>query len=357
MSTVKRYAALDAMRGLTVAAMLFVNNAGDWSHVFPWLEHATWHGCSPADFIFPFFLFILGASLAMSLDAQLSKGLDIAVVRKSILWRSLRMFLLGVVLHLIAWALIDGRHFRLLGVLQRIGICYAVVACLIIHVRQLSSQIMICLGAMLVYWALLFFGGSYEPHLNLVDKIDTAVLGKLAYSYDVQTGLAQEPEGLLSTFMAMASVMFGVWAGRAMRDGQLKQMLAGAAGLILLALIWSAYLPFNKQLWTPSFVCWTSAWAILLLLAMHMLIDKQGWPALGKSFGVNAIAAYAGAWVATCVLAWTAWDNLIYQQIFAPALVGRFGEDFSSFAYAAAFTLMFAALTFGMNKKGWRITI
>ncbi|MES2039756.1 MAG: DUF5009 domain-containing protein [Pseudomonadota bacterium] len=357
MSTVKRYAALDAMRGLTVATMLFVNNAGDWSHVYPWLEHAAWHGCTPADFIFPFFLFILGASIAMSVDAQLSKGMDVADVRKKILWRSLRLFVLGIVLHLVAWALIDGRHFRLLGVLQRIGICYAVIACMITYVCQLSRQVLLCVVAMLAYWALLFWGGSYEPHMNLVDKIDSTMLGKLAYSYDVQTGLAQDPEGLLSTLMAMASVLTGVWAGRAMRDAQLMQMLASAAGLILLALIWSAYLPFNKQLWTPSFVCWTSAWAILLLLGMHMLIDKQGWPAIGKSLGVNAIAAYAGAWLATCVLAWTGWATTIYQLVFVAVLQKQTGEEFASFAYTICFTLVFAALALVMNKKGWRITI
>lgn len=155
----------------------------------------------------------------------------------------------------------------------------------------------------------------------------------------------------------MVNVVFGVWAGRAMRDGQLMQMLAGTAGLILLALIWSAYLPFNKQLWTPSFVCWTSAWAILLLLGMHLLIDKQGWPAIGKSLGVNAIAAYACAWLATCVLAWTGWATAIYQHVFVATLEKQTGEEFASFAYAACFTLVFAALALGMNKKGWRITI
>ncbi len=357
MSAVKRFAALDAMRGLTVAAMLLVNNAGDWSHVYSWLEHAAWHGCTAADFIFPFFLFILGASLALSIDAQIDKGVDVAEILRQILGRSLRLFMLGIALHLIAWALIDGRQFRLFGVLQRIGVCYAVVACLIIGVRQLSRQVLLCMAAMLLYWTLLVWAGSYEPHLNLVDKIDTALLGKLAYSYDAQTGLAQDPEGLLSTLMAMVSVMTGVWAGRAMRDGQLMQMLAAAAGLILLALIWSVCLPLNKQLWTPSFVCWTSAWAILFLLGMHLLIDRQGWPAIGKSLGVNAIVVYAGAWLATCILAWTGWGNTIYQHVFVAVLQKQTGEEFTSFAYAACFTLVFAALAFVMNKKGWRIVI
>ncbi|MFZ6735641.1 heparan-alpha-glucosaminide N-acetyltransferase domain-containing protein [Undibacterium sp. Ji42W] len=103
MLTVKRFAALDVMRGLTVAAMLLVNNAGDWSHVYPWLEHAASHGCTPADFIFPFFLFIMGASLAMSLEAQISKGIDVVDIRKNIFWRSLRLFTLGIILHIIAW--------------------------------------------------------------------------------------------------------------------------------------------------------------------------------------------------------------------------------------------------------------
>ncbi|MFZ6735640.1 hypothetical protein ACO0LG_27220 [Undibacterium sp. Ji42W] len=241
--------------------------------------------------------------------------------------------------------------------MQRIGICYAVVVCLITYVRQLSSQVLLCLVAMLAYWALLSWGGSYEQHLNLLDKIDTAVLGKLAYSFDAKTGLAQDPEGLLSTAMAMMTVLTGVWAGRAMRDAQLLQMLAGAAGLILLALIWSAYLPFNKQLWTPAFVCWTSAWAILLLLTLHLLIIKRGWPAIGNSLGVNAIAVYAGAWLVTCLLAWTGWENAIYQHVFVAVLQKQTGEEFSSFAYAACFTLVFAAMAFVMDKKGWRIVI
>lgn len=352
-----RFSSIDALRGLTVAAMLLVNNAGDWSHVYAWLEHAQWHGCTPADFIFPFFLLIVGVSLHLAVAPKLERGANLAELSYTVFWRGVRIFLLGVVLHLIAEWLIPGRTFRLMGVLQRIGICFVIVGMIAIHVRSGKMQWMIFFTILLAYAAVLMAGGSLQPDLNIVDKIDTLLLGKFAYSFDPVTGLAHEPEGVLSTIPSLATVLLGLQAGAWLRMGQAQRLWQAGVVALLLAYLGASYLPLNKQLWTPTFVLWTGGFAFLCISLAYRLIDLRGWPALGRSFGVNAIAAYAGSWVVTCVLAATGWGQLLYLQFFAAPLVPYVGETFASFAFAAVFTGLFWVLMWMFNRLGWRMTI
>lgn len=360
MSAVKtnqRFLSVDALRGLTVAAMLLVNSAGDWDHVYPWLQHASWHGTTPADFIFPFFLFIVGVSLYLALTPKLDAGVDRFDLARTVVWRGIRIIALGLLLHAIACVLIPGREFRLMGVLQRIGLCFILAGLLLIYVRRLSV-LGVILGAILLgYWGVLSLAGSYQPHLNLVDQIDTKLLGQLAYSFDAQTGLAQEPEGLLSTVSALCSVLFGVFAGAFLRMGQAQRLWQFAIIGTGLAWIWSIFLPLNKHLWTSSFVLWTTSFAGLALYLAHRLIDRAAWPALGLSFGINAIAAYAGSWVLTCILVAGAWMEPLYRHVFAAHLEAVFGSNFSSFAFAACFTGLFAGLMYVLRRVGWRFSI
>jgi predicted acyltransferase len=260
-------------------------------------------------------------------------------------------------LHTIAYALIPGREFRLMGVLQRIGLCFILAGLLLIYVRRISFLAWICAAILLIYWGLLSLVGSYEPHMNLVDQIDTRLLGRLAYSFDIKTGLAQEPEGLLSTIPALASVLCGVFAGACLRIGLTQRLWQIAILCALVAWCWSWTLPFNKQLWTSSFVLWTSSFACIALWLAHHLIDCRAWPAFGLSFGINAIAAYAGSWILTCILAALGWMTPFYQQLFAAHLEPVLGADFSSFAFAAAFTSAFALLMYFLRKVGWRFSI
>ena len=352
-----RFSSIDAMRGLTVAAMLLVNNAGDWDHVYPWLEHAQWHGCTPADFIFPLFLFIVGVSLHLALAPQLERGVNVAELGRSVLWRALRIFILGVALHLIAHWLINGREFRLMGVLQRIGLCFAAVGLIAIYVRSARMQWFIFVALLLAYWMMLLAGGSLQPDLNLVDKADTLVLGQFAYSFNPATGLAHEPEGVLSTIPAIATVLLGLQAGAWLRKGRAQRLWQAGLAMLLLGWLWSQLLPLNKQLWTPSFVLWTGSVGLLSLSLMHKLIDLRGMPAVGRSFGVNAIAAYAGSWVVTCLLAATGWDALWYRQGLVLPLAQYFSDAFISFLFAAIFTSAFGVLVWLMRRAGWRITI
>jgi predicted acyltransferase len=357
MSNPLRLSSVDALRGITVAAMLLVNNAGDWDHVYAWLEHASWHGCTPADFIFPFFLLIVGVSLHLALAPKLERGADLAELSRSVVRRGLRIFLLGLVLHLIAYWLIEGRNFRLMGVLQRIGICFAIVGLIAIHVRSVKAQWLIIAAILLGYGAVLLSAGSLQPDLNLVDRIDTALLGQLAYSFDPLTGLAHEPEGLLSTLPGIATVLLGLQAGRYLRNAQANYLWQFGTLALLAGYLSSYLIPLNKQLWTPSFVLWTAGFAYLCMSAAHALIDVRGMPALGRSFGINAIAAYAGSWVATCVLAASGWAEPLYRTFFALPLAEYFSPEFTSLAFAVVFTAVFALLMLLFRQRGWRITV
>lgn len=352
-----RFNSVDALRGLTVAAMLLVNNAGDWDHVYPWLEHATWHGCTPADFIFPFFLVIVGVSLHLALMPKMLAGFDQSVLARAVFWRGLRIIGVGLALHLIAYFLIAGREFRLMGVLQRIGLCFIVVGCLLIYVRSAFAHVAIFVSILLGYWGLLYWGGSLEPHLNMPDRVDTALLGSLAYVFNPTTGLGQEPEGILSSLPALASVLMGWQAGVWLRAGLSWRLCLAGVIAMLLGAIWSLVLPLNKQLWTSSFVLWTGGFALVFLAVAHYLIDRKRWPALGKSFGVNAIIAYAGAWIATCVLAATGWMNQLYPAVFVSTFSHVFGAEFSSLTFAVSFTAFFGVVMWVMRCRAWRFSI
>ncbi|MES2106389.1 MAG: heparan-alpha-glucosaminide N-acetyltransferase domain-containing protein [Pseudomonadota bacterium] len=352
-----RLSSIDALRGLTVAAMLLVNSAGDWGHVYPWLEHAKWHGCTPADFIFPFFLLIVGVSLSLALGPKIAAGADTSQLARMVLLRAARIVLLGIALHMVAWALLEGRGFRLPGVLQRIGICFAFAGLLLIYVRSGLAQWALFTAILLVYWVLLAAGGGLLPDTNLADKIDTALLGKYAYLYDAANGKAHDPEGWLSTLPSLATVILGVRAGAWLRAGQSRRLLPVGIAACVSGLLWSTALPLNKQLWTSSFVLWTGGFALLAIALAHWLIDLRGWPALGRSLGINAIAAYAGSWIATCVLAGSGAMPVLYAAAFDQPLTPSFGADFSSMAFAAVFTGLFWALMHWFYRRGWRITI
>jgi predicted acyltransferase len=352
-----RINSIDALRGLTVAAMLLVNDAGDWGHIYPWLEHSDWNGCTPADFIFPFFMLIVGVSISLAISPKIDAGAATGPLTRAVLLRGLRIVLLGVALHFIASLLLHGREFRLLGVLQRIGICFSLAGMLAIYVRSARAQWSIFGLILIGYWALMAFSGPLTPHANLADRIDTALLGSLAYLFDPATGLAQDPEGILSTLPALATVVLGMRAGAWLRTGKVRRLVVAGMTAIVAGGIWSLAFPLNKQLWTSSFVLWTGGFGMLAIALAHHLIDRHGWPAIGRSLGVNAIAAYAGAWLTTCLLNGSGIMQPLYAFAFDRPLTPLFGPFAPSFAFALAFTAVFWVLMGIFQKRGWRITI
>lgn len=294
-ATASRLVSLDVFRGLTMAAMVIVNNPGDWDHVYWPLLHASWHGWTPTDLVFPFFLFIVGVSITLSRKS----GQWGAIVR-----RTLIIFALGLLLNL--FPRFDVATWRIPGVLQRIAVCYFFAAAAF----QLTSRdrrrqgILLAAAAgvlVLAYWMIMALvpapgstAGDLSPGGNLAAWIDRTLMPGHIYRphYD--------PEGLLSTIPAIATTLTGVvaglWLGAPVAS---RRRVAGllAAGLAAAAagLVWDAAFPINKALWTSSYVALTTGLALLLLGACYWCIDVRGWRGWTTPFvvlGVNAITLY-----------------------------------------------------------------
>jgi predicted acyltransferase len=353
---VTRYASVDALRGLTVAAMLLVNTPGDWGHVYAPLRHAAWHGCTFADLVFPCFLFVVGVSVSLGIAVRAERGAAVAGLRHDALLRALRIVALGLVLHAVAMWATDAAWFRPWGVLQRIGLCFAVCALCALHLRP-RGQWWLIAALLLGYWLLLAGTGGFEPWTNLANRIDAAMLGPHAYMFDPATRRAQEPEGLLSTLPAIAGTLVGLRAGDWLRSGQVVRLWLAGAAMLAAGALWSLALPLNKPLWTPSYVLWSSGWATLALAALHVVIDRRGWPPVGRSLGINAIAVYVGA--ALMVYALIAFDvaGPLYDTLFAGWMRPRFGPYLPSLAFAVAFVALWWGVAVLMRRRGWRITV
>ncbi|WP_242108863.1 acyltransferase family protein [Luteimonas aquatica] len=355
-AAVPRFASVDALRGITVAAMLLVNNPGSWDFVYAPLEHAPWHGCTPTDLIFPAFLFVMGVSVTLGLAPRLERGADRARLRREVLLRAARIVGLGLLLHLIAWLALDREYFRPWGVLQRIGVCFAAAGLLAIHARA-RTQWCVLAALLLGYWALLAAGGSYEPWTNLASRLDAALWGPHNYRFDAASGHGHDPEGLLSTLPAIATALLGVRAGAWLREGRLGALLLGGAAALALGAAWALVFPLNKNLWTSSYVLWTGGWTMLALAACHVAIDRRGWPALGRRFGVNAIAAFAGSALMVYLLLAMGWWEPAYRLGFAQWMTPRWGPYLPSLAFALAFVALWWGIVYGMDRRGWRLRI
>jgi predicted acyltransferase len=346
----RRLLSLDALRGCTVAGMLLVNDPGDWDHVYTPLDHSPWNGCTPTDLVFPFFLFVVGVSVALSILPRQEQGVPSGSLMRTALWRALRILGLGVLINVLAWWWMPGVHLRFPGVLQRIGVCFAAVSFLALYTKarfQWSAIAVILLG----YWGLLLAGGSLDKWVNIVDRVDGAVFRHFVYLIDPTTGLVHDPEGLLSTLPSIATTLLGLRAGCWLRQEKWKLLGMGGVVAVLLGALWSFWLPLNKNLWTPSFVLWCSGWAALALLIFHVLIDQRGWPALGRRFGVNAIAAYAGSELMQIVLPALGWQDPLYHHLFASWITPLAGPYIASLCWAIAFVALWWAIVYVMDRR------
>ncbi|SEL51652.1 Predicted acyltransferase [Roseateles sp. YR242] len=346
----QRLASVDALRGLAVAAMLLVNNPGDWGHVYAPLEHAAWNGWTPTDLVFPTFLFIVGVSLSLAMGARIEAGQG-AALRSVVVRRALRILVLGLVLHAVAWSLMDKPAFRVPGVLQRIGLCFGLTGLIAIQWRARGQWAWMA-ALLLGYGVLLLWGGPLDKAGNIASRVDAWIFGPHGYEWDPVTGWGHDPEGLVSTLGGLATTLLGWRCGEALRQGQLRRL----AAIGVIAALWGwgldaiGIMPINKNLWTPAFVLWTGGVAALALLVAHRLIDRQGFPAIGRSFGVNAIAAYAGAWLCTVLLEGFGLMAPLYANGFG--WVSRLaGPDAASLAFAVAFVLVWAVIVRVMDKR------
>jgi predicted acyltransferase len=292
-----RLLSLDVFRGLTTAAMILVNSPGNQTAYWP-LEHAEWNGLTPTDLVFPFFLFIVGMSLVLSLGRRLDEG----EARSSLFWPILRrtLILFGLGLLLNGFPHYSIHTLRIPGVLQRIAICYFIGALFYLWTR-VSIQ-MAAVGAILLgYWWVMthlpvpgFSVGDLSREGNVAAYIDRLMLGGHLYRpiYD--------PEGILSTLPAAASVLLGNLAALWLR--QPGPQARKASGLLQAGFVcllagwkWGYFFPLNKALWTSSYVLVTTGWALVTFGLCYVLIEMAGWTRWAKPlevFGTNAIAAY-----------------------------------------------------------------
>lgn len=300
----KRLVSLDVFRGMTIAGMILVNNPGDWGNIYSPLKHAEWHGITPTDYIFPFFLFIVGVAISLSLGKK--KDGDI---KKSIYWKIIRrtliIFALG--LFIAAFPFFEFSTLRIPGVLQRIAICYLIASLIFLH-TDWKKQAVIAAVLLFVYWLLMTVvpvpgcevTTISDKACNLSAYLDRLILGE---NHIWSLGKVYDPEGILSTIPAIATTISGVLTGTWLRTKRTDLEKVGGIfffGVSLCALgwFWNLFFPLNKALWTSSYVIYTSGLALCFLGFCYWLIDIKGFEKWSKPFvifGVNALALYVGA--------------------------------------------------------------
>lgn len=357
----QRLASVDALRGLTVAAMIFVNDPGDWWHIFGPFGHAAWHGWTPTDLIFPTFLFIAGVSLSLAGGPVRESGADTTALQRVWWRRALRLLLLGWVLAAIAVLALpraadDAVPWRPMGVLPRIALCCALAGWLYLHASA-RTRWAVWAGLLAGYGALLSWWGDLSPYGSLPSRVDAWVLGPLAYHHDPATGLAYDPEGLPSSLGALSNTLLGTLCGDALRRGRLGRLVMGGAALVAAGLaLQRGWMPMNKSLWTPPFALFSGGVSVLALALVHGLVDRRGWPPLGRVFGLHAITAYAGSILLLCLLDGTPLHAWIYTHDFS-WMVPYVGPRIPSHLYALAQVLLWWGVLRWMDSRGLRLRL
>ena len=362
-----RLESLDAFRGITVAAMLLVNNPGTWSAIYPPLRHATWHGWTPTDLIFPFFLFIVGVAMSLSFSKLRARGSARGELLAKAAKRSAILVLLGLVLHAFPWFDTDWSELRLPGVLQRIGVAYLIATPLVLYTGPRGRAA--ALGVLLLgYWALLELvpvpgigAGVLEPGRDLGAWLDRTVLGTGHLWNQSRTW---DPEGLLSTLPAVGSVLFGVFAGDWLRGARARRvtaagLLGGGAAAVLAGLAWGLAFPINKPLWTSSYTVFTAGMATLMLAGCWLLIDVRGQRAWARPFvvfGINALAAFFLSSLTARIIGMTpapgSADGSLKTWLYSTFFASWLAPMNASLGFALLYVALWMAVMWGLYRKG-----
>jgi predicted acyltransferase len=326
----QRFYSLDVFRGATVCLMIMVNNPGSWSHIYSPLDHAPWHGLTPTDLVFPFFLFAVGNALSFVMPRLKAAG-D-GVFWKKVIKRSLLIYLIGLFLTWWPFVQWNGDHLafrywvdpkndqigvRILGVLARIAICYF-FASIIIYYLKPRAIFYTALVLLLAYWAFCFTLGDSSDPFSMTgwfgNDVDKKILG-IPHMYKGE-GIPFDPEGIMSTMSAIVSVIFGYLIGdyiqkrgtnpdtlsdKGLNNNGLYQMLSGlfvtGIAMILTGFCWDMVFPINKKIWTSSYTIYTSGLATLTIATMIYLIEiknVRGWlTKFFDVFGKNALFVFA----------------------------------------------------------------
>lgn len=370
----ERLISLDVFRGMTIAGMLLVNNPGTWSAIYPPLEHAKWHGWTPTDLIFPFFLFIVGITTHISLSIRRERGDTDGTLVRQVLKRGGIIFLLGLLMSAFPfyqWGTVPGmadpslleriiyrwEHVRILGVLQRIGLVYIAAALLTLR-TTLKQQVIIVAGLLFGYWfamTLIPIPGKTigallldKPSETLAAHLDRAILG---LNHIWSGSVTYDPEGPFSTLPAIGTAILGVFAGRWI--AQRRPLIERIAGLfavgciaIVVGLMWNWSFPINKNLWTSSYVLFTAGMACVTLATAMWVIEEHNirwWTKPFVIYGVNPIVAFVGSGVLARII-YTLW-KVQYEGKPTSMQAVMFKEGFASWLEPKNASLAFAITT------------
>ena len=364
-----RIEALDAFRGLTIAGMLLVNNPGTWDAIYPPLEHAPWHGWTPTDLIFPFFVFVVGITTHLSLAARKARGDSDRAVTLQILRRGGLIVLFGLLLQAFPYFPLERiTQLRFPGVLQRIGVCYLAAALLSRH-RSSRAVAVIATILLLGYWALQALvapPGVAAPTLDVPQDTLSAWIDRTVFGGHLwKQSQTWDPEGLLSTLPAIGTCLLGVLAGRWLAAKEtLADRLNGlfAAGAIgaMAGLMWNWVFPINKNLWTSSYVLFTAGLACLALATCAWVIDVRGrgrWAAPFVTYGKNPMVAFIGSGMMARLLGMAhitmggesvSLQQAIYRSGFASWLAPRN----ASLGYALGFVALWYGILRILERRG-----
>ena len=352
-----RLISLDAFRGATIALMILVNTPGTWGHVYAPLRHAQWHGCTLTDLVFPFFLFIIGVSMRFSFEKY--EFCKWGPLFKKVVWRTITIFTIGLLLNAFPFVRQDWdwSHFRIMGVLQRIALAYIMASFIVVR-ADIIGIVKISLGLLFGYWILLMGYGWYsglDPYAlksNLILIVDAYIFGE-NHLYG-GTGIPFDPEGLLSTIPSIVTVLIGFLVGTMIKTAEdhkdnTQRMAVLGALLIIFGWGWGFVFPINKQLWTSSYVLYTSGIATVVLAGLIWLVDVKGlktWTKPFVIFGANAIFLYAASSIWAKILLKIRFEldgkmisgyGYLYQTVFQPFA----GDLNGSFLFALFHVLMF----------------
>ncbi len=358
----KRLLSLDVFRGITIAGMVLVNTPGTWSYVYPPLRHAQWHGCTPTDWVFPFFLFILGVAIPLALGKRMERGDDRRQIMLKIVRRTVLIF--GIGLFLAAFPGFNFATLRIPGVLQRIALVYFFCSLIFVYVGSWRLQAWLSVGLLFLYWALMTLvpvpdgnPPNLDPETNLGAWLDRAIL---TTDHLWKQAVTWDPEGLLSTMPAVVTGMIGVFLGlwlKTDRDDYRKLTGIFAIGTILLTLglIWDLAFPINKKIWTSSYVVYVGGIGLLFFGVVYWLVDVLRFTRWTKPFvvyGTNALFSYVLSVFVVKLMFIPKWElpdggtqNLygrIYSNVFEPLFTSPYN---ASLAFAITYVLFILGLT------------
>ena len=352
----QRIESVDILRGFTIAAMILVNTPGTWSKVYAPLLHADWHGLTPTDLIFPFFLFIVGISIHFAYKNKTKDG----STYKKIIIRSLKLIGLGLFLNLFLPYFPFFKDFealRFFGVLQRIGIVFLISAILYLNCNW-KTLLGIAIFVLLGYWLLLGFVPLPSGELPTFDRapnnwanfVDLKLLGTHMWKADY------DPEGILSTFPAIVTCVLGILVGRLLSAFKsAKILLLTAIVLLALGYVFNLWFPINKAIWSSSFVLVTSGWGTLILSIIYFLTDEKNikFGSIFKYVGMNAITVFfLSSFISKTFYLTKIGETNIHSFVYNKIFVHDFFSDkLSSLLYALTVVLFYLLLGYVMYRR------